>query len=105
MEGETATIADWLADPPAPVQVSVNVVFAVRPPVLPDPEIAFVPDHPLEAEHDVALVELQASVDELPDVTVVGLADIKTVGAVDGGVVDPTGCSSILLATMTCVLV
>jgi hypothetical protein len=50
-------------------------------PVLCVPEIAFDPDHPPEAVHDVALVELQASVAELPEATEVGLAEILTVGA------------------------
>ena len=76
----TATVTDWLAEPPVPVQASVNVVFAVKLPVLAEPEIAFVPDHPPDAVHEVASVVLQVSVVALPDVTGMGLADKATVG-------------------------
>jgi hypothetical protein len=68
----------------------VNEVLAVKLTALCEPETAFVPDQPPEAVHEVALVELQVRVEALPDVTVVGLADIKTVGAAAGGV-DPDG--------------
>jgi hypothetical protein len=37
--------------------------------------------------HDVALVELQVSVDDVPEVVVDGLADSNTVGEEVGGVV------------------
>ena len=60
----------------------------VSVPVLWVPEVAFDPDHVPEAVQEVAFVELQDSVEELPDATVVGFAEIATVGAgVTGGVV------------------
>ena len=53
-----------------------------------DPEIAFVPLHPPLAVQEVALLELHVNVVEPPDVTLVGDAEIVTVGAgVGGGVV------------------
>jgi hypothetical protein len=63
----------------------VNEVLAVKLPVLCEPETAVVPDQPPDAVHEVALVELHVRVDEPPDVTLFGLADIKTVGAAAGG--------------------
>ena len=45
------------------------------------PLVAFVPLHPPEAVHEVALVEDQVTVEILLDVTLVGLAEIVTVGA------------------------
>lgn len=84
--GVTTTVADWLADPPAPVQVSVYIAFALKIPVLSEPEVAFDPDQPPEAVHDVALVEVQESVEELAEIMEFGLADIVTVGTVGGDV-------------------
>lgn len=53
-----------------------------------DPEIAFVPLHPPLAVQEVALLELHVNVVEPPDVTLVGDAEIVTVGVgVGGGVV------------------
>jgi len=84
----TVTAADWLAEPPRPVQDKIYEDVAASPPVLCDPEVAFVPDHALEAVHAVALVELQERVDELPDATVVGFAESDTMGAgVTGAVI------------------
>jgi hypothetical protein len=62
------------------VQVRVNTVVAVRLPVLCVPAVALVPDHPPEAVHELALVELHVSVAELPEVTEVRLVDKLTVG-------------------------
>ena len=50
------------------------------------PLVAFVPLHPPEAVHEVALVEDQVTVEILLDVMLVGLAEIATVGAVGIGV-------------------
>jgi hypothetical protein len=50
------------------------------------PLVAFVPLHPPEAVHEVALVEDQVTVEMLPDVMLVGLAEIVTVG---GGILPP----------------
>jgi hypothetical protein len=44
------------------------------------PLVAFVPLHPPEAVHEVALVEDQVTVEILPDVMLVGLAEIVTLG-------------------------
>jgi hypothetical protein len=92
VEEVTVTFADWVAEPPVPVQVSVNVVFAVRLPVLAEPEIAFVPDHPPDAVHEVALVELHVREEEFPAVIDVGMADSEreTVGV--GDAADPDEC-------------
>ena len=77
----TVTIADFPAEPPLPVQVSEYVVVAARPPVLCEPEVAFVPDQPPEAVQELAFVEFHESVEELPDVIVLGAADSVIVGA------------------------
>ena len=42
---------------------------------------AFAPVQPPEAVHEVALVEDQVTVETLPEVMLVGLAEIATVGA------------------------
>ena len=47
-----------------------------------EPEIALVPDQPPEAVHDVAFVELQDIVEELPELMEVGFTDSDTVGAI-----------------------
>jgi len=61
--------------PPAPVQVSEYVVVVVKAPVLWLPLVAFAPANvPPVALHDVALVELQVSVDVPPLAIVVGFA-------------------------------
>jgi hypothetical protein len=89
----TATVVDWLAEPPDPVHVSVKVVFAERTPVLSEPVIALVPDQPPDALQDVALVELQVSVEAVPEVIEVGLADNATVGVgALGGATEPAAC-------------
>jgi hypothetical protein len=80
-EGVTVTVADWVAEPPVPVQVSVKVELAVRFPVLCESESGLVPDHPPEAVHDVALVEFHVSVEALPEAIELGLALIWTVGS------------------------
>jgi hypothetical protein len=58
----TVTLADWVTEPPAPVQASVNVAFAVRLLLVSLPEVAFVPVQPPLAVQDVALVDDQLSV-------------------------------------------
>lgn len=73
-------VTELLLLPPAPVHVSVYVVFAVSGPTPWEPETGFVPDHPPEAEQEVAFVEDQLSV-ELPlALTVSGFAESETVG-------------------------
>jgi hypothetical protein len=55
-------------------------VVLVRAPEVSVPEVALVPDQPFEAVQDVALVEDQLSVVELPLATRVGFAERDTVG-------------------------
>jgi len=76
----TVTVADCEAEPPAPVHVSVNFVFDERAAVTCVPLVDCEPDQPPDAVHAVALVELQIRVDVLPELTVLGLAVICTVG-------------------------
>ena len=81
-ESFTVTVADWLAVPPLPVQVSVNVLLAlVKLLVLVLPESDLLPDQAPEATHEVAFVDDQIRVVGLPLVTAVGIALIETVGA------------------------
>lgn len=88
VEEATVTVADWFAEPPDPVHVKVNVVFAVRFPVLCEPEVALAPDQPPNALHEVAFVEFQISVAAPPEEMEVGLAAMLTVGT-GGGVTLP----------------
>jgi hypothetical protein len=67
--------------PPAPVQVRVNLVVAVKPEVLCVPLIDSLPVHPPEAVQAVASVEDQVKVDVPPFFTVLGLAVNVTAGA------------------------
>jgi hypothetical protein len=78
---DTVMVSELFLLPPAPVQASVYVVLAVSGPTPWEPEIDFVPDHPPEAEQDVAFVEDQLRVDVPLVVTVDGLAESETVGA------------------------
>ena len=64
----------------------MNVVLAVKFPVLWDPETAFAPDHPPDPLHELAFAELQVSIEEDPEVIEVGLADSWTVGVADAAV-------------------
>jgi hypothetical protein len=75
----TDTVADCVALPPAPVQVSPKVALAVRAPVDCEPLTALLPDHAPEALHEVALAETQVKVELLPLATVLGLALMLTV--------------------------
>ncbi len=45
-----------------------------------EPDVPFVPDHAPLAVQDVALTDDQVIVDELPETTTVGEAEIVTVG-------------------------
>jgi len=56
--GVTVTVADWLAVPPAPVQLSVKVVVAVSAPVLAVPLVPLLPLQPPDAVHAVGDLEL-----------------------------------------------
>jgi hypothetical protein len=76
----TVAVAGALV-PPVPVQVSVYAVLVVNAPVFTAPLADFVPLQPPEAVQDVALVELQVSVDDPPLAIVVSPAVSATVGA------------------------
>ena len=84
---ETVTVTDCAAEPPAPVQVSVNFVVAVSVGVACVPLADSVPLQPFEAMQEVAFVDDQVSIEVAPLVTVVGLAVKVTAGA---GVVTDT---------------
>ena len=77
----TVTVADLLAVPPLPVQLSEKVVVRVRAPVDPVPLVGFVPDHPPEAVQLVAPVLDQLRAEDWPEVTEAGLTESDTVGA------------------------
>jgi len=79
--GETVTVADCLAEPPGPVQVSSYSVVLASVPVDQVPLVATVPFQPPEAVQAVASAELQLKVDAPPLAIVVGDADSFTVGA------------------------
>ena len=81
VEAVTATEALAWPVPPAPVQLSVKEVVALKPPVLAEPEVALVPLHPPDAAHDVASVDDQVNVLLAPLATEVGDAERLTVGA------------------------
>lgn len=76
----TEIVADWEAEPPVPLQVSVNLVAALKATVVYEPRVGFVPVQPFEAVQAVALVEDQVSVDDAPLLTVLGLAFMVTAG-------------------------
>jgi len=81
VEVVTVTEAVACAVPPAPVQLSVNEVLALKAPVPWVPETAFVPPQPPDAVQDVALVDDHVNVLLPPLATEVGDADNETVGA------------------------
>jgi hypothetical protein len=78
--GATSTVADELAEPPAPVQVNVYVELDVGD-TANDPDVARVPLQPPVAVQDVALVELQVRVEDCPAIMLEGDALSDTVGA------------------------
>jgi hypothetical protein len=78
---DTVTVADCVADPPAPVQVSMYLVAAVSAAVLFEPLIASDPLQPPEAVHAVALVADQLNIDAAPLLSVLGFAVSVTAGA------------------------
>jgi hypothetical protein len=71
---ETVTVADCVADPPAPVQVSSYSVLLVRVPVDIVPLVATLPCQPPEAVQAVAWEDVQVRVELPPLLTVVGAA-------------------------------
>jgi hypothetical protein len=77
----TETVTDWLAAPPAPVQVSPYVVLDESAAVVCDPLAGRPPVQPPEAAHEVALVADQLKVATPPFATVLGAAFSVTTGA------------------------
>jgi hypothetical protein len=71
---ETVTVADCVADPLAPVQVSSYSVVLVRVPVDQVPLVATLPCQPPDAVQAVAPTDFQLSVEFPPLLTVVGVA-------------------------------
>ncbi len=84
----TVTVPDCAALPPAPVQVSVYVAFALSAPVDCEPLVGSLPDQPPEAVQAVAFVVDQFKVELLPLTTELGLAARLTVGAGPGEVTE-----------------
>jgi hypothetical protein len=80
---ETVTVADCVAEPPAPVQVSWYSVVLASAPVDQVPLVATAPCQPPEAVQVVASAEFQLKLDVPPLTIVVGEADSVTVGAGD----------------------
>ena len=78
---DTATVTDWAADPPAPVQVNVYLVAAVRLEVAWEPLAASLPPQPPDATQDVPLVDDHVNVETAPLLTVLGFAVSVTDGA------------------------
>jgi hypothetical protein len=79
---ETVTVAVCDAAPPAPVHVSVNFVVAERVEVAVEPLGAWLPLQPPDAMQAAALVDDQCNADEVPLLTVLGVAARVTAGAV-----------------------
>lgn len=90
----TVTEAVALADPPEPLQLSVNAVVAVSTAVALEPLIARAPLQPPEALQAVALVELQFRVEVLPLAIEAGDAASETVGAGSVSVVALAGADA-----------
>ena len=88
---ETVTVADCVADPPAPAQVSSYSVVLVRAPVDQVPLVGTLPCQPPEAVQAVASTDFQVSVELPPLLTVVGAAVNETDAATGvAGVVTDT---------------
>ena len=88
----TPTVAEALADPPAPVHVIVKIVATVMGPVDAVPLVDLFPVQPPVAAHVAAFVLVQLSVEAAPLATVVGFATKMTEGdglAVTVTVTDP----------------
>jgi hypothetical protein len=81
----TVTTTDWLAEPPAPEQVNVNIADAVRGPTLSLPVVVLVPVQSSVASQSLASVDDQDSVVHSPARMLVGAAAKDTVGVGGGG--------------------
>jgi hypothetical protein len=78
----TVTVVDWIALPPAPVQVNTYVALADRAPVGCDPVSALVPDHAPDAVQEVALTEDHDKTEALPLTILLGAALNRMLGGV-----------------------
>lgn len=78
---ETVMVADWVAEPPLPVQVSSKSVVLWSASVAQVPLVATAPLQPPEAVQAVAFSEFQLNVDVPSVATVVGVAANVTAGA------------------------
>lgn len=70
----TETVADCVALPPVPVQVSTYVALALSAPLDCEPLMALLPDQAPEAMQEVALVEAHVKLELPPLAMVLGLA-------------------------------
>jgi hypothetical protein len=77
----TDTVADCIAVPFEPVQVSIKVEVSRIGPVDCEPFVLRFPAHAPEAAHLLAFSLVQVSVAEPPEATVLGLASSVTTGA------------------------
>jgi hypothetical protein len=84
--GTTVTLTDWVADPPAPMQVKANEALLVSGPLDALPLIGLLPLQLPLAEHDVALLDDHVRVVADPEFRLDGDADKVTDGpcGVDG---------------------
>jgi len=91
----TDTVADCVALPPVPVQVSTYVALALTAPVGCEPLSALAPDHAPEAVQVVAFVETHVKLELPPLATVLGLALILTVAVGFGLTVTVVDCAAL----------
>jgi hypothetical protein len=84
---DTVTVADCVAEPPAPVQVSSYSVVLVRVPVGQVPLVATLPCQPPDAVQAVASADVQVRVELPPLLTVVGEA-VKVTDVAAGATTD-----------------
>jgi hypothetical protein len=92
--GVTLTVTVCVAVPPAPVQLSVNAVVAVRPLRTSVPERPLVPLQPPLAVQLAAFVADQLSVEAPPLTTDAGVAVSETVGSGAAFTVTVTACDA-----------
>lgn len=74
------TVTDRVAAPPDPVQLSMNVLVALRAPVLSLPLNGLFPVQPSEAVQIVVLLLVHVRIELPPETTDVGFADSVTTG-------------------------
>ena len=78
--GETVTLTESFALPPAPLQTRLKVLLATKLLMVCEPDVALLPDQAPEAVQLVASLLFQLSVVEPFVTTLVGLADREAVG-------------------------